>query len=425
MPRSFAPLRHRPFRLLASGQLASNLGDGFYTVALPWYVLSHHGGALLLGSVLACYGVARTASLVVGGHLSDRLRPWTVMLGADLARAILMAALVLAAATRPPSLAVLAPIAVLIGVGDGLFLPCSYAIIPALLPDEDLQAGNALSSGWTQLSVLVGPALGGGIVAALGPAPAFGIDGLSFVVSALLLAGVRRANAVVTPDADANVGPRAEEEEPSLWQVIRSEPVLRLIVVITFIANLTSGALGSVALPSLAHGPFHAGSTGYGVLEAAIGAGALVGTLVAGQSPRFARPAVVASIGFLGQCAFCAFVPYLGGTAPAVVLLAGFGGLNGFANVLTLTAFQRWARPEMLGRLSSVLMLGSFGTFPLSVLVGGLVVHASGPAIVFPVSAAAVAATVLLALSFRSWREFGATEASASSRGDRGTATAT
>jgi hypothetical protein len=56
--RAFAPLRHRPFRLLAFGQLASNVGDLFYTVALPWYVLSHHGDALLLGAVLACYGIA-------------------------------------------------------------------------------------------------------------------------------------------------------------------------------------------------------------------------------------------------------------------------------------------------------------------------------------------------------------------------------
>lgn len=78
--RGLAPLRHRDFRLLVAGQLGSNVGDAFYAVALPWYVLATHGGALLLGSVLAAYGVARASLLMVGGHLSDRWRPWTVMM---------------------------------------------------------------------------------------------------------------------------------------------------------------------------------------------------------------------------------------------------------------------------------------------------------------------------------------------------------
>src|SRR6202008_423115 len=67
MVRNLAPLHHRGFRLLVSGQLASNVGDAFYAVALPWYVLAEHGGALLLGTVLAAYGVPRTPLLGAGG----------------------------------------------------------------------------------------------------------------------------------------------------------------------------------------------------------------------------------------------------------------------------------------------------------------------------------------------------------------------
>jgi predicted MFS family arabinose efflux permease len=442
--RAFAPLRHRPFRLLAIGQLTSNIGDLFYTVALPWYVLSHHGDALLLGAVLACYGVARTGALMVGGALSDRLRPWTVMMAADTGRAVVMAALVVVVATQRPSLVFLAPIAVLLGLGGGLFMPGSMAIIPALLPDEDLQAGNALSSGWTQLAVLVGPAIGGVVVAAVGPAPAFAVDGATYVISALTLVGVRvlrpvagahapsagaaapgdpaAANpgdpavaeadesAVAEPaDPTVPVPPADDRKEPTLWQVVRAERVLRLIFAITLVANLTSGGLSEVALPSLAHGPLHAGSAGYGALVASIGAGALIGTILAGQAPSFRRPAVVGSCGFIAQCVFEALVPYLGGTVPAGVMLACFGLLNGFSNVLTITAFQRWARPQMLGRLMGFLMLGSLGIFPVSVLLGGAIVHSFGPAVFFPLSGVLVAATVALSLVFRDWREFGAT----------------
>lgn len=416
--RALAPLRHRQFRLLAFGQLASNIGDLFYAVALPWYVLSHHGTALLLGAVLACWGVARTVALLVGGSLSDRLRPWTVMMGADAGRAVVTAALAAVVATQRPSLVLLAPIALLLGLGGGLFMPGSMAIIPALLPDEDLQAGNALSSGWAQLATLVGPAIGGIVVAAVGPAPAFAVDATTYVVSALTLLAVRvlgpaaggRALSGPPEPGSAAIGGEAPggDAMPTLWQVIRTERVLRLIFAITLVANLTSGGSTEVALPSLAHGPLHAGSAGYGVLVASIGAGALIGTILAGQAPSFRRPAVVGCYGFIAQCVFEALVPYLGGTVPAAIMLACFGLLNGFSNVLTITAFQRWARPQMLGRLMGFLMLGSLGIFPVSVLVAGAVVHRFGPAIFFPLSGALVAVTVLFSLTFRDWRQFGA-----------------
>ncbi|MGH2889174.1 MAG: MFS transporter, partial [Solirubrobacteraceae bacterium] len=159
--RGLAPLRHPGFRLLVCGQIASNVGDALYAVALPWYVLAVHGEALQLGEVLAAYGIARTAALAFGGHVSDRLQPWTAMMGADVTRAIALVALTLLSAAGPARFGLLIPIAVIVGAGEGIFLPGSFAIVPALLPDEDLQAGNALSSGGTQLAMLVGPALGG------------------------------------------------------------------------------------------------------------------------------------------------------------------------------------------------------------------------------------------------------------------------
>ena len=213
MPRSLAPLRHRGFRLLVGGQLASNAGDAFYAVALPWYVLAEHGGPLLLGTVLAAYGIPRTVLLAVGGHASDRWRPWTVMMTSDTVRAFAAAALAVAAASGPARAVVLVPIAAVLGAGEGLFLPGSFAIVPALLPDEELQAGNALASSVTQLATLAGPAVGGVLVAVLGPAPAFAVDAASFVVSAATLAGVRHAArapvaAAVTPAAES--GPAAD-----------------------------------------------------------------------------------------------------------------------------------------------------------------------------------------------------------------------
>ena len=77
------PLAVRSFRLLAGGQFTSTIGDYCYAVALPWLVLSNHGSAILLGTVLACYGVPRMVFIPAGGVLADKIGPRTVMLMAD------------------------------------------------------------------------------------------------------------------------------------------------------------------------------------------------------------------------------------------------------------------------------------------------------------------------------------------------------
>lgn len=268
--RGLAPLRHRGFRLLTSGQLTSNVGDMIYAVALPWYVLADHGGVLLLGTVLAAYGIPRTVFIAIGGHASDRWRPWNVMMAADAIRAIVVVALAIAAASGRPNALVLLPIAIVLGVGEGLFLPGSFAVIPALLPDEDLQAGNAIASSGTQLATFVGPAIGGVLVAFLGSSLAFGLDAASFVVSALTLAGVSSERRVVkaasvTPEASLPVtvggeagllevaaegGRESDIRQPTLRQLVLSERVLQVILLITLVANLGSGGESEVALPA-------------------------------------------------------------------------------------------------------------------------------------------------------------------------------
>jgi predicted MFS family arabinose efflux permease len=429
--RSLAPLRHRGFRFLVAGQFASNLGDACYAVALPWYVLAEHGGPLLLGTVLAAYGVPRTAALAFGGHASDRWRPWTVMMGSDVVRAICTAALAAAAALGPARTVILVPIAVALGAGEGLFLPGSFAIVPTLLPDADLQAGNALASGGTQLAMLAGPALGGALVALAGPAPAFAIDAASFLVSAATLAGVRSAQAraqvaLGAPVAPAGPVPAAAPAPapapvpagepgapaPTLRRLLRSQRVLQIMLLVVVAANLGSGGLDGVAIPSLAHGPLHASAAGYGALIAAFAGGALLGTVASGQVRRARRPAIVGSAAFLAEALFLAVVPYLGGVVLAGTALALTGVMQGFGNVVMITVFQRWAPPDLLGRLTGLLLLASVGVFPVSVALGAVMVHDLGPAPFFPIAAAALAAAILLGLSRRSWRQLGSTRAS-------------
>ena len=423
---SVPALRSRPFRLLAGGQFVSNVGDGLYAVALPWYVLSHHGGAILLGTVLAAYGIPRTCLIMVGGHLSDRLSPWTVMMVADVGRLGLAGGLAALAATQHPDFLTLAPIAFGLGAGEGLFLPASYAIMPRLVADDQLQSGNALLSASTQLAVFAGPALGGAVVAALSSAAGFGLDALSFGVSALTLwrlgatvaarAAVVAAQPVVATAAE-NSGPAGDGHglgdagsEPSSRRFrtfVRREPVVKLIMAIDIAANLGSAGTTEVALPLFAREHLHAGAGGYGALIASAGIGALAGSLAAIRLNRTRRPAVAAGFVFLAQVPLMACLPWAPGLGIAAALLALWGGLNMWANVTTQTAFQRWAPPDLIGRLSGLLLTTSYGMFPISVALAGLVAHRYGPGAFFLLAAATLAATLAWALSQQTFRDFG------------------
>ena len=379
---------------------------------------------MALGVVLAAYGIPRTVFLAIGGHASDRWHPWTVMMGADVVRAVAVAGLAAVALSEPANLYLLVPIAALLGAGEGMFVPGSFAIVPSLLPDPDLQAGNAITSGGTQLAILVGPAIGGAVVALVGPGPAFILDAASFAVSALTLSAIRRHRSqrpVTEGTMEVPREPHAAEPSQTqpapqsarprtLRQLVASQRVIQVILIILVAANLGSGGMGEVALPALAHGPLHTGAGGYGGLLAAFGAGALLGALTAAQTPRIQRPAMLASVTFLIEAGCLAVIPYLGGTIPAGAALMAFGALNGFGNVIVITAFQRWAPRELLGRLMGLFMFAAMGIFPVSVLVGGFVVHHLGPGPFFPITAGILAIAVLGGLTQRSWRTFGSND---------------
>jgi hypothetical protein len=417
------PLAVRSFRLLAGGQFASTIGDYCYAVALPWLVLSNHGTTVLLGAVLACYGIPRTVLIPVGGILADKLGPRTLMLFADVLRCVLVVALTFLAARHTASIVTLGPTAALIGAGEGLFLPASYAIMPSLLDDDRLAAGNALSSTAVQAGSLIGPAIGGALVATTGASTAaFGIDAVSFALSALSLALIpRRAPAGSTagdPDEAADspagpdtpaAGPDGLAAEPAAKQgvlaYIRQSRAMQVILVVAIAANLTNGGLGEVALPALAHA--HWGAAGYGALLACMAAGAVIGTLAAARTGRLQNPAVFASGSFVVESGVIALVPYLGGEAGAAAALLVLGICNGLGNVLFFTMAQRSIPRAILGRVMSVIILCSFGTFPLSVAVAGLLIHHIGPSPFFPIAGAFLVVAVLGGNTQREFRAFG------------------
>jgi len=357
---------------------------------------------LVAVACMTAYGLPRTALLVVGGHASDRYQPWSVMLAANCVRGLAVTAFAVAAATGTAHGAVLTVIAIVLGAGEGMFVPASSAIVPALVPSDELQSGNALVSGTTQLSQLAGPAIGGLLVAALGPTLGFAIDAATFAVSALTLAGITRSTRrpLATTKAEGQTGPTATLRH------LLAQPIVRLILVTDALINLGSTGMGRVALPALARGPLHLSASGYGVLSAAMGAGLLLGTIAASSMPQARRPFFVSTLVLLPTVPLIAALPYAGGLLITVVIMIPAFILIAIGNLLLLTGFQQWAPPELLGRLTGVLMLASIGMMPVSTLVAGLVIGLVGPTAYFPLDAVTLATAAIAQLASGTWRGF-------------------
>jgi predicted MFS family arabinose efflux permease len=414
LPRALTPLRHRSLRLLVAGQATSNAGDACYAVALPWYVLSVHGGIALLGTVLVAYGVPRTLLIAAGGWASDRWGSRTVMLASDTARAVAVAALAATAGLGPARAATLIPVAVVLGAGEGLFLPASYSVLPSLVPDADLQAANALATGGTQLAALAGPAIGGALVALASPALAFALDAASFAVSAATLV---RLGTTCPPPASADNADAADTSDTapatSALGLLRSQRVLQVTFLLAIVLNLGTAGVIEVALPALAHGQLRSGPGGYGLILAGTGAGTLLGALIAGQVRPPRRPGVTALLAFQGAGACTLVAPFTGTTIGVAAAMGADALLVGFGNVFVLAAFQRWAPPALLGRATAILMLGAFGVSPLAVALGAVFTRELGATSFFLFAAATLTVAIIYGLSQKTWRQIGVTSAPA------------
>ena len=406
-PGAGDPLKVRNFNLLFGGQTISVIGDALYVVALPWLVLTTGGSAEMLGTVLAAYGIPRAVSMLVGGWLSDRLHPRRVMLIADAVRLLLVALLALIAMGGHPTLFQLCAIAVPLGAFGGAFLPASQAILPETLNTDELQAGNGLMQASRQGANLIGAAMAGVIVAALTSAAALAIDAGTFLVSALSLALMRTTSGMGKQAARREkevTSVQERVEQINLWRFLRTSRLIQGTLLIFMVIGLVSGGLIEVALPALVYGPMHGNASGFGIILAGWGAGAFAGALVAGALGKRQHQGRIMLLAGLLMAAMIALLPTWG-LAFAVVCMLFAGIAGSIVNVVLFTAIQRAIPRHLMGRVMGLLLFGSFGVYPLSVALAGVLSTQLGPAVFFPLSGLLLALAMLLGLTQRALRE--------------------
>ena len=368
----------RDFRLLFSGATTSMLGDQFALIATPWLVLKLTGDPLALGIVLALEGIPRAIFMLLGGAITDRISPRVIMLISDAIRFVLTALMAVVIFTGTVQMWMLYAFGLGFGLVAGFAIPAENSIVPMLVKEQDLQAGNSVIMGVTQLVGFIGPTIAGILIgrfskSLLGIGLAFGLDAASFAVSAVTLwimrGGKRQAEA-------------GSSEKENVWASILAgikylwnDKPLRLMFLVIMALNFLFVGPILVGIPVLADQRLPEGAVAFGLLMSAFSGGNLAGYLLAGVLPRpsgnMMRAFLVALLivfGLvLGAFGFIrsTWVDF------ALMLVLGLG--NGYISITLFTWMQLRTPKAMLGRMMSMMMLSNTGLVPISQAISGAV----------------------------------------------------
>jgi MFS family permease len=369
----------RDFRLLFGGTAASILGDQFYLIATPWLVLQLTGDPLTLGIVIALGGVPRAILMLFGGAATDRFSPRAILIAADVLRLLFTVLLALAVFTGTVRMWMLYAVSLGFGTVAGFSIPASNSIVPRLVTDRDLQAGNSIILGSTQAAGFIGPTLAGVLIGSLsssleGVALAYAIDSASFGVSAVALLRMRMRAGRPGGAMRANPGGIWASIAEGLKYVWSDEPLRLLFVILVALNFLFIGPL-LVGIPVLADKFLPERAVAYGLLVSGLAGGTLVGYLLAGQLPRpggrAMRLLLVTALAAFG-IAMGSF-GFLRSTTVLLIIMVLVGLGNGYLSILALTWIQARTPREILGRMMSLLMLTNTGISPVSQAVSGAV----------------------------------------------------
>lgn len=373
--RSIAPLRHRDFRLLWSGMCISLLGDGAFLVAMAWQVYALSSTPTALAFVGIAMSVPTIVLLLVGGVASDRFDRRRIMLAADAARGIAVGVLAVLALTGAIALWHIVVIVAVYGAAQAFFNPAFDAIVPEVLPTEELGQANSLDQVVRPLALrLAGPAIGGVLIDVVGTGGAFALDALTFAVSAAALLAM-----------DPRPGRNAQRAASSVaWDMregfsyVRKHTWLWGTFATAALAYLLFLGPTEVLLPYVVKEELGGSGTDLGLVFGAGGIGSIGCALAMGQRGIPRR-----DITFMYVAWTAATVAVAGyGLASAVwqLMLASlaFNALETAGTIVWATTKQRHVPTVMLGRVSSLDWLISIGLLPLSFALTGPVSGAIG-----------------------------------------------
>ncbi len=350
-----APLRHdRDVRLLWSGQVVSGIGNQVTRIALPYQVFVLTGSTLAVAALTLVQLIPILVFVLGAGSLADAFDRRRLLLVTQVLLALCSLALVaLALMPAPPLIAIFAVAFVAASIGSA-DQPTRSSAVPRLVPTSRLPAAIALNQLNFQVASVVGPAIGGLIIATVGLPGAYATDVLTFTASltALLLM------APLPPLTVARPGLAAVREGLSF---VRRRPA----ILSSFVIDLDAMIFGmpTSLFPVLALDVFGVGATGFGVMAAAPAFGALIGAALSGWVPRVTRIGlgVIVAVILWGAAitafGIATFTPSAASFALALVFLAIAGAADVVSAVFRSTIVQLDTPDELRGRVSAIHIL--------------------------------------------------------------------
>lgn len=371
------PLRGRAFRLLFIGRTLSLVGDAVIPTALGLAVIAATGSTGALALVLGCAMVPKLLLLPLGGVVGDRFDARTVALAADLVRCATQLFVGIQLLSGSPALWGIALASALGGAAGAFAVPTVSPLITGTVEAGGLLRANALLGVVSSAARLGGPVLAGSLVLTVGPGWAFVLDGVSFAVSAALLAAIRVRRVPVPRRSLA-----ADLKEG--WDEVRSRDWYWTSLIAHASWNGAAAVLMTLG-PAIAVTELGGERAWVAFLQAGA-VGLLAGSLLAGRA-RPGRPVLVAN---LGLATYALPLVLLALSAPAPLTIAAYGvaqaGL-GFLSPVWNTAVQSAVPEHALARVTSYDWLLSLSAMPLGYVLGPLAASAWGPEV--PLLAAA------------------------------------
>jgi MFS family permease len=404
-------LQNRSFALLWLGQTCSSLGDGAFTIALAWEVLLLTGSATAMGLVVMAEMLPRLIFLLLGGVAADRLPRQRILLFSDAGRGAIVLLIALLGWLHVLQLWHLVTLSLLFGLAAGFFHPAYRSLTPQLVDRDQLASANALTAFSRDVSTLLGPALGAGIVALVGPMGAFAFDGLSFLFSAVCLLSMpslaspsRGGTAEDSQEKASNPHPLKSivDDLREGWRFVVNSPWFLVGLPLATLGNIFFSGPLEVTLPKLVQTAYHGNVWLFGVLGTALALGSILASLLLGQLRHIPkRGTVMYGAVALASCAELllglsipqAYAPWLAILANTLI---GFGlGTFGF---IWVTLMQELVPKELLGRVSSIDQLGAWSLLPLGYALTGVATDRFGPSFVFLVASLGNILLALIAL---------------------------
>ncbi|MFF0817413.1 enterobactin transporter EntS [Rhodococcus sp. NPDC003318] len=390
------PLRESAaFRRVFVARTISILGIGMLMVGVPIQVYDLTGSSFLVGVVAAVEGAASMGGMLIGGTLADRHDRKKLILFARTVSGLTFVGLAVNAMVDGPSWQVIIALAVINGLIGSISIAALFAVVPTLVPREQLVGVGALNVLSARVGAVISPALGGVVIAAFAVSWNYWVAALGTVVTIVLLSGLPALPPPAPQHHDAAAGGPPE----SMAQFVARERVVGGVMIAGVVAMLGSGVL--VLVPGLVDERFGGDSWAAGLLYAATAVGAVIATVTSGWLSRLARPGLVLLVALAAGFAVQAFVGLTGVLALALLLLVVVGAISSVQEVLRYALIQTHTPESMLGRVNGLWSAQEVAGVSIGALIAGAfggVVSASSAVVTYSLTMCAVALVSLLVL---------------------------